>query len=446
MSTRANPSGRQPADQAGGPIVLIVTPDVETAARAASSATRFGLPVILGLTASAGSRKPDAGVMNVEIGWDNDFSVARNALAAAARQHLSAARDVTYALWLDSDEELAEWPSASWPPIHADWFNLPLQDRADLTPRAATRLQRLDASLTWRGAIHERLVRTKAANTTIAEPQMLSGALIIHHGYKDDAIVEAKIQRNAFMAHQSKAQTLDPTSALIISLTNARATTGTGDEAAEAWRRVFDHPAAQPAKADSIDRRVEAALSLCAAGDTGPAGQVLERNPRILSLQFAVLQADYRRTGKVDTTRLAFIQKCLDTNCADPRYSYSRALLGADEARLRALAMDDTDAPDDNRTDSDMDTRYRRSERIDMETLGDELILMNADSREVVTLNSTAQALWECLEDEISGTEVLAIFGELFPDVATTALAQDIAVTLTRLRTAGLIEASETNA
>ncbi|MBT6442679.1 MAG: PqqD family protein [Alphaproteobacteria bacterium] len=93
-----------------------------------------------------------------------------------------------------------------------------------------------------------------------------------------------------------------------------------------------------------------------------------------------------------------------------------------------------------------MDTRYRRSEHIDMETLGDELILMNADSREVVTLNSTAQALWECLEDEISGTEIMAIFSELYPDVAAAALEQDIAATLTRLRTAGLIEASETNA
>lgn len=446
MSTRANPSGSQPANQAGGPIVLIVTPDVETAARAASSATRFGLPVILGLTASAGSHKPGAGVTSVEIGWNNDFSVARNALAEAARQYAADEQNMTYALWLDSDEELAEWPSASWPPMHADWFNLPLQDRADLTPRAATRLQRLDASLTWRGAIHERLVRTQAANTIVAEPQMLSGALIIHHGYEDDAIVEAKIQRNAFMAQQSEAQTLDPTSALITSLTDARASTGTGDEEAKAWRRVFDHPAAQPAEAESIDRRVEAALSLCAAGDTGPAGQVLERNPRILSLQLAVLQADYLQTGKVDGTRLAFVQKCLDTNDADPRYSYSRALLGADAARLKAIAMADTDAPDDNVTDSDMDTRYRRSEHIDMETLGDELILMNADSREVVTLNSTAQALWECLEDEISGTEIMAIFSELYPDVAAAALEQDISATLTRLRTAGLIEASETNA
>ena len=138
MSTRANPSGSQPANQAGGPIVLIVTPDVETAARAASSATRFGLPVILGLTASAGSHKPGAGVTSVEIGWNNDFSVARNALAEAARQYAADEQNMTYALWLDSDEELAEWPSASWPPMHADWFNLPLQDRADLTPPPAT--------------------------------------------------------------------------------------------------------------------------------------------------------------------------------------------------------------------------------------------------------------------------------------------------------------------
>ena len=94
------------------------------------------------------------------------------------------------------------------------------------------------------------------------------------------------------------------------------------------------------------------------------------------------------------------------------------------------------------------DSLYHRSEQCDQETLEGDLIVMNTENFEVVTLNETAQAVWEVLANPVDVEDIVAIFAEAFPAMERDELRGDIESTLQTLLDAELVvigEPSEPN-
>ncbi len=418
------------------PLVCILSGgDEPRLAAAIQSARRHGLAVLVGACAI----KPD-GVTAVDIDWRNDFAAARNQLGDIAREQYV---DHPYLLWLDSDEELVSWPAHDWRAETAPWFSLQIEDTAALTPRPITRLQRNDGSLRWRHAIHEMLYSVTPPEAPPAEP--LNGALLRHHGYADDQMIAAKLRRNQAIVAAERRHGLDY---LYLWVEEARFAEAFGKGATMAWTKVFNHPEAAPRSPGAIDLRVEAAESLCAFGNTAPALQLLAENPRILSLQLAVLGAEQWESGEIDAARLDFLCQCTRAGHGDWRYSYPRALLGASRAQILALvkevaAENNQSARSDKVKRSDgeqkMTGRFTQSDDFDAETLGDDLVLMNNKTREVLTLNPTARAVWDLLEGGLSRDEIFEAFGQAFPDIDSAVLGKDINRTLEHLLASGLI-------
>ncbi len=84
-------------------------------------------------------------------------------------------------------------------------------------------------------------------------------------------------------------------------------------------------------------------------------------------------------------------------------------------------------------------TLYRRIADFDEEEFEDDLIVMNRETRAVVTLNPTARVLWEALSDRMSVDTIAAIFAEAFPGADMDVVRRDIEATLAALLDAGLL-------
>lgn len=418
------------------PLVCILSDgDGPRLADAIASAQRCGLTVLVGACAE----KPD-GVESVDIDWRDDFAAARNQLADIARKKYA---DHLYLLWLDSDEELVSWPARDWRQEAAPWYSLQIQDSDALTARPITRLQRNDGTLRWHHAIHEMLHAVDPPRPAPAEP--LAGAALRHHGYADDQTISAKLRRNQEIVAAERRQGRDY---LYLWVEEARFAEVFGKGATMAWSKVFNHPDAAPRQPGAIDLRVEAAESLCAFGNSAPALHLLAANPLILSLQLAVLSAEHMAGGTIDAARLDFLSHCAGAGLGDWRYSYPRALLGASRAQILALVKDvaaeNNQSAKSNKVErrdgeQKMTGRFRQSDDFDAETLGDDLVLMNNKTREVLTLNPTARAVWDMLEGGLSRDEIGQAFEEAFPDIDSAILGQDIDRTLEHLLASGLI-------
>ncbi len=430
-------------DRAPQPLVCILGGgDWQRTNRAVASARRFGLAVAVGDTGQAARGAPDGDASVAKIAWRDDFAAARNQLIAAVREGSDAA--APYLLWLDSDEELIAWPTVDWRAQQAPWYLLMIQDRDDLTPRPIARLHRNDPAIAWRHAIHEKIALP--TGRPAPPPTLLPGAALRHAGYDSDSEVARKLERNAQIVARERAQGQDYYG---LALEEARHRDRRGSGATLAWSRAFNYHGAGPRRAGSIDPRVEPASALCEFGQVEPALGLLAQNPQILDLQLAVLQAGYRATGAVDRERLDFLADCARTGLADWRYSFPRALLDADREAILALVtsvgrQSESERPTlpgdaTNLLSGDaMTIRFRRSQAVDAETLGDALVLMNTGTGEVLTLNHTARAVWEALAEEPSVEDLIAGFAAVFRDVDQAALRQDIADALERLRAAGL--------
>ncbi|MBT5674153.1 MAG: PqqD family peptide modification chaperone [Rhodospirillaceae bacterium] len=418
------------------PLVCILSDsDGPRLAAAIQSAQSFDLTVLVGACAN----KP-GGVAAVDIDWQDDFAAARNQLADIALEQYA---DHPYLLWLDSDEELISWPAHDWGAETAPWFSLQIEDTEALTPRPTTRLQRNNGSLRWHHAIHEMLYSVTPPQAPTAEP--LGGALLRHHGYADDQTIAAKLRRNQAIVAAERRCGFDY---LYLWVEEARFAEAFGKGATMAWTKVFNHPEAAPRHPGAIDLRVEAAESLCAFGNTAPALQLLAENPRILGLQLAVLGAEQRESGEVDAARLDFLSHCARAGPGDWRYSYPRALLGASREEILALVKEVADENDQSATsdkikrsdgEQKMTGRFTQSDDFDAETLGNDLVLMNNKTREVLTLNPTARAVWDLLEGGLSRDEIGEAFGQAFPDIDSVILGKDINRTLEHLLASGLI-------
>lgn len=108
------------------PLVCILSDgDGPTLKDATASAQRFGLAVLIGLSAGTqrGSQRGVGadGAERVGIAWRDDFADARNQLSKIAHAHYA---QYPYLLWLDSDEELVAWPARDWRAEKAAWFSV----------------------------------------------------------------------------------------------------------------------------------------------------------------------------------------------------------------------------------------------------------------------------------------------------------------------------------
>ena len=88
-----------------------------------------------------------------------------------------------------------------------------------------------------------------------------------------------------------------------------------------------------------------------------------------------------------------------------------------------------------------MTPRYHRTTSFDCEELEDELVIMELEIQAVVTLNSTAQAVWDGLDGGATLDDLEAIFKSAFPDTDASILLRDIQGVLDTLVAAGLATA-----
>ena len=89
------------------------------------------------------------------------------------------------------------------------------------------------------------------------------------------------------------------------------------------------------------------------------------------------------------------------------------------------------------------DSLYCRNEHCDQETLEADLIVMNTENFEVVTLNATGQALWEALSEPVDIEDIASAFVQAFPGIESAVLRTDIERTLRTLLDSGLVVAEE---
>ncbi len=221
-----------------------------------------------------------------------------------------------------------------------------------------------------------------------------------------------------------------------------------------AWSKVYNHPDAAPRQPGGIDLRVEAAAALCEFANSAPAEQLLDANPLILGLHLAILRGQTGRGEKIDAERLDFVAHCAAMGLADWRYSYPRALVGATREVIMAFITQTAEAADDGDAaagapapgrlveEGGMNSRFMQNENFDAEILGEDLVLMNNKTREVLTLNPTARAVWESLDGRPSVDEIAEAFEGVFPDIDKAALRRDIIQTIEHFLASGL--ASET--
>jgi hypothetical protein len=169
--------------------------------------------------------------------------------------------------------------------------------------------------------------------------------------------------------------------------------------------------------------------ALAEAGERGPAEQVLAANPAIADLHLALLEADYRETGRFDKARLDLLATLTANHGADPRYSYPSALRDAGRGRIIAWIKQAGDSVPVKAPTRDIpmpDSLYCRSEHCDQETLEADLIVMNTENFEVVTLNATGQALWEALAEPVDIEDIASTFAQAVPRIDPAVLRTDI--------------------
>ncbi len=304
-----------------GPLVCILAgEDARETGHAIASALGFSLDVALGTN----RRTAYPGVPCYPVEWRDDFADARNQLAGQAG---ASDRPGDYLLWLDSDEELTAFP--------ADAANLGgdfegacaaamITDRAGLTPRAITRLQRRTPLAQWANAIHETLPSDGI------DPPIVAGIHILHHGYDDPARMATKRRRNARIVARARAAGAD---GYTLAVEEARA--AQGGAAFVAWLRAFNHPAGKPKQAGGFDARFEPAKALCAFDYCKPALEVTAANPRIVDLELALLASEMRAQA-LDTRRLDRVVALLAGDRHDPHFSYPAELRDARADGVRA--------------------------------------------------------------------------------------------------------------
>ncbi len=314
----------------------------EAAERAVSSARRFGLDVAVGVVGEEGGECPD-GVNVHRLEWRDDFADARNQLAAQVT--------ADWLLWIDPDEALVAFQDPALDRLDEPFAGVWLEDRKDHTPRPAIRLQRRRPDVRWWGAVNETLVAKEGGPLVILDEVRLKS-----FGYEDSQLARRKLERNHRIASLRRAAGADDFG---LALEGARCAEAAehGSAAFVAWLRAFKHPGARPPWAGAPDPRVEIAEQLCAYDYTKPALRLLEDNPEIVSLHYALLAADRQAERRADRARPKELAGRLVNGQFDRRYSFPREFEGKHARRIRyvilARLIGDVDRPDAGRDRSE---------------------------------------------------------------------------------------------
>ena len=85
-----------------------------------------------------------------------------------------------------------------------------------------------------------------------------------------------------------------------------------------------------------------------------------------------------------------------------------------------------------------MTMTYRRTSNYECEELEGELVIMERDSKAMVTLNPAGHLVWDAIETPVTPVEIEAVFREVFPNLGKETIRDDIQNVLDALITAGL--------
>ena len=87
--------------------------------------------------------------------------------------------------------------------------------------------------------------------------------------------------------------------------------------------------------------------------------------------------------------------------------------------------------------------RYRRNDAASETEIDGEIFLVEPDSEEIYHLDRTGSALWRLLAESREFEEILAVFGDAFPEVAEDQLERDLRRALQALTERGLVRFSD---
>ncbi|MDP6829515.1 MAG: PqqD family protein [Alphaproteobacteria bacterium] len=86
---------------------------------------------------------------------------------------------------------------------------------------------------------------------------------------------------------------------------------------------------------------------------------------------------------------------------------------------------------------------FRRRPGINETPVENELFLIAGDSGDIFHLDQMAMAIWRALEAPASTADLLALFGDAFPETPTATLERDLAAALATLLQGELIESCD---
>ena len=84
----------------------------------------------------------------------------------------------------------------------------------------------------------------------------------------------------------------------------------------------------------------------------------------------------------------------------------------------------------------------KKSQNIDVDDFGGELILMNLETRQVLVLNDSAHVLWSALDLMNTHGDLLALLQEAMPEAQTAALEAALDGILGTLVSGGFLQSS----
>ena len=90
--------------------------------------------------------------------------------------------------------------------------------------------------------------------------------------------------------------------------------------------------------------------------------------------------------------------------------------------------------------------RYRKEAAVDVDQIGDDLILMHLVSRRMIILNPTGTILWDALDTFPTRDELVGLLREALPDQPAAELEAGLTAVLDGLTEAGLLHAEPAQA
>lgn len=264
-----------------------------------ASIRRIGLNAAVGLIGEEiGERPDDVEVHSLE--WRDDFGHARNQLA----EKLTA----DWLLWLNDDEELIAFTEPRTDDPRAGVW---IEDSADMTPRAAVRLQRRGRAH-WTGALHETLAAEGGGELEIIDGIRLRG--------RGDRTRE-RLERHHAMATENPGGY----GAALAEARHARETQPAG-QGFMLWLRAYKEAAKTPLRPLHPDPRIEPAIRLCDHDYLKPALALAEEQPAIVGLHYAILRSDLVTRKHPMDRRVKAVALRLAEGRIDRRYSFRLGL------------------------------------------------------------------------------------------------------------------------